>query len=282
MTPADGNEVPSPLTLDDAFAYLYRTYFGTDVKEREELDKLPALLAGCSLFIDVGASLGQYTFSANQTMRGGRILAIEADPDRYAELARNCARWESEGTNRITAIHAAVGDGREPVRFYVTRSQISGGFFPVHERSDAYQPIDVPQVTVDDFYEPGVPTFIKIDVEGGESRVMRGAAAHVAGGSTRFLTEITWWGDRERGTTTLDFLRFLRSRQLAIEKVAKRRTSSYLLTPQPPGSRVWLTYLKVTPLLYATSLWGRLVPRGVRVFRERRLNRRRLRKYAEH
>ena len=266
------------MKLEDAFTHLYRTYFGEGAKEREEIEQLPELLAECRLFIDVGASLGQYTYYANQVLEHGTILAIEADPDRYQELARNCARWAAEGSNTITPIHAAVGDGREPVEFWVTRSQISGGLFPVQERSDAYRPIQVPQVVLDDFHQPGVPTFVKIDVEGAEYRVMRGAARHVAGGTTRFMTEITWWGDRARGQTTLDFLRFLHASRLRIEKMAKRRTSNYLLTPAPPAVTLWLAYLRVAPLLVATSLWGRLVPRSVRILRERALNRRRLAK----
>ena len=270
---------PTP-ELERTFAYLYRTYFGEGVKEAEELALLPGLLAGCELFLDVGASLGQYTFFANRILRGKRIVAIEADPDRYAELAKNCAKWEKEGTNRITVIHSAVGDARDPVRFWVTRTQISGGLFPVAERSDLYRPIEVPQVTVDDFYEPGVPTFIKIDVEGGESRVMRGARRHVEGGHTRFLTEITWWGDRERGFSTASFLRALYGQRLRIAKVARRRTSSYLLTPTEPGTSIWRDYLRAAPLLVATSMWGKLVPERLRVLRERRLNRRRLRKHG--
>jgi FkbM family methyltransferase len=264
---------------DQVFAYLYRTYFGEGTKEKEEIEQLPRVLQGCRLFIDVGASLGQYTFHANRILSGARIIAIEADPDRYAELAKNCATWQAEGTNTITAIHAAVGDSNDQVRFFVTRSQISGGFFPVAERSDAYEPIEVPQVRVDDFREPGVRTFVKIDVEGGESRVMRGAAAHIAAGETSFLTEITWWGDRERGTSTLAFLRFLHGHGLRIAKVARRRTSSYLLTPATHGASVLLDYLRVGPLLIATSLWGRLVPQRLRLLRERRLNQRRLNRF---
>lgn len=265
---------------DEVFAYLYRTYFGEGTKEKEEIEQLPRMLEGCQLFIDVGASLGQYTFYANQILRGARIIAIEADPDRFAELSKNCAKWQAEGNNTITPIHAAVGDSNERVTFFVTRSQISGGFFPVAERSDAYQPIEVPQVRVDDFREPGVKTFVKIDVEGGESRVMRGAAAHVAGRETSFLTEITWWGDRERGTSTFAFLRSLRAQRLHIAKVARRRTSSYLLTPAQPGASVLMDYLRVGPLLVATSMWGRLVPQRLRLWRERRLNQRRLKRFG--
>lgn len=266
------------MELDDAFAHLNRTYFGEDAKEREEIELLPDLLEGCGLFIDVGASLGQYTFYANQTMEGGRILSIEADPHRFEALKENCAEWSEGSSNSIIPIHAAAGDARGTVEFYVTMSQISGGLFPVAERSDAYRPVRVPQVMLDDYYDPGVPTFVKIDVEGAEFRVMRGAERHMEAGHTEFMTEITWWGDRERGQSTLDFLRYLHGHHLRITKMARRRTSNYLLTPAPPDESVWPSYVRVAPLLVATSLWGRLIPKEIRVLRERALNRRRLRR----
>jgi hypothetical protein len=41
-----------------------------------------------------------------------------------------------------------------------------------------------------------------------------------------------------------------------------------------------LDYLRVGPLLIATSLWGRLVPQHLRLMRERKLNQRRLNRLA--
>lgn len=261
-----------PLSIDEAFTHLDRTYFGEDAYEAEEIAQLPVWLDGCELFIDVGASLGQYTYYANQIMEDGRILAIEADPDRYRVLEERCAEWGEGSSNTITPIHAAVGDNHDPISFYVTRTQISGGFFPVPERSDQYRPIEVQQVMVDDFYQPDVKTFVKIDVEGAELRVMQGAERHLNGGHTSFLTEITWWGDRERGYSSADYLRFLRSHALRIEKVAKRHTSGYLLTPADSPSG----YLRVAPLLLAKSWYGRYFPQWIRLLRERALNRRRV------
>jgi FkbM family methyltransferase len=261
------------MDLESAFAHLDRTYFGPDAYERDEIAQLPSRLFNCRVFIDVGASLGQYTFYANQIMRDGQIYAIEADPDRYAVLERRCAEWVQSGTNNITPVHAAAGDSHEPITFYVTKSQISGGFFPVSERSDHYRPISVEQVTVDDFYEPGAQTFVKIDVEGAELRVMRGATRHLAGGHTSYLTEITWWGDRERGYTSADYLRYLRSNGLQIEKAAGRHNAGYWLTPGGPSG-----YWRVGPLLVAKSWYGRYFPRRLRLLRERTLNRTRTQK----
>lgn len=268
------------MELQEAFDHLYSTYFGENQHEREEVENFPRLLRDAKIFIDVGASLGMYTFYANRHLQNAKIIAVEADPDRYEELKKNCAKWQAEGSNELIAVHAAMSDERGPIRFFKTGSQISGGFFPVKERSNAYVPIDVPQVLLDDFYEEGVPTFVKVDVEGAELRVLKGADRHLRGGTTRFLMEMHWWGDRARNTTTADVLRFLYEKGFAIEKTVRVHTSNYHLW-SAPGTNVLPGYLKVAPLLLAKSFYGKYVPESVRNLRERALNRRRRRKHQK-
>jgi len=269
------------MELQEAFEHLYSTYFGENQHEREEIENFPTLLRDCRLFIDVGASLGMYTYYANQHLENAKIIAVEADPDRYEELKKNCAKWEAEGTNKIIAVHAAMSDERTPIRFYKTGSQISGGFFPVNERSDAYSEVQVDQVLLDDFYEEGVPTLVKIDVEGAELRVLQGANRHLAGATTRFLIEMHWWGDRDRNTTTADVLRFLYKKNFSIQKTVRVHTSNYHVEPAP-GASVLPGYVRVAPLLLAKAFYGKYVPKRIRNLREQFLNHRRRRKHARH
>ena len=266
------------MDTSEAFEHLYSTYFGENQHERQEIENLPSLLVGKRLFIDVGASLGMFTYFANEAMSDSTIIAVEADPDRYEELVKNCAKWSESSTNTIQAIHAAAGDSREPIRFFKTGTQISGGFFPVNERSAEYQEVQVEQILLDDLHQPGVPTLIKIDVEGAELRVMKGAEAHIAGGTTEFLIETHWWGDRETGSTTVDLLRHLHARKLGIRKTVKVHTSNYLVSPAQSGALAG--YLRVAPLLVAKTVYGKYLPAQVRNLREQRLNRKRRRKHA--
>jgi FkbM family methyltransferase len=264
-----------PSDTNAAFEHLYSTYFGENQHERQEVENFPNLLAGCDLFIDVGASLGMYTYYANEAMENGRIIAIEADPDRYEELARNCEKWSRESSNEITPVFAAAGNSRQPITFFTTGSQISGGFFPVEERSDTWRTVEVPQVLIDDYYEANTTTLVKIDVEGVELRVLEGATTHLASGSTRFLIETHWWGDRDRGLTTLDLLRFLHSHGMDIHKTVKVHTSNYHVFPAARGRSTLPSYARVAPLLLGKVVYGNYVPRSVRDLREHRLNRRR-------
>ncbi len=83
------------------YEVLEQQYFGTNMQERLEIDQLPQILDNVSLFVDVGASLGQYTFFANKALKGARIVAIEADPFRYQHLTEAAASWEKLSSNQI-------------------------------------------------------------------------------------------------------------------------------------------------------------------------------------
>lgn len=180
----------------EVYATLNQAYFSADCHERELLDNLPRLLADARLFVDIGASLGQYTLAASRGMRGGRIIAVEADPLRHEELARNATRWSAESGRAIDAVFAAVSDLRGETTFYTTNSNVSGGLFP-HPTSGevAWQEIRVPCVTLDDLCGDEIPDFIKADIEGAEIRMLKGATRILALGRSVFLLELHAWAD---------------------------------------------------------------------------------------
>lgn len=262
--------------------YLAWTYFGEDALDKEEFDRLADLLQGIDRFIDVGASHGVYTYHASRILEGADIFAIEADPDRFEVLKKNISKWAADTSNRIHPVHAAASDEEErrvsrEATFYKTGTQISGGLFSVPERSDQYSPCKVELVTLDDFLEREARTFVKIDVEGAELRVLKGASGHITEGNTIFLTEISWWGDRPRGTSAFDVLSFCFRSGLRVDR---RLRSDYLLSPEPSRfRRAWSILSCLGSALLIRAIWNRLVPRRVRTWRERRENRRRLSRY---
>ncbi len=260
MTKTPKNEAE----LHEAFDYLYKTYFGELQIEKEEIGDLPSQLEGCGLFIDVGASLGMYTCFANRALENARIIAVEADPDRFRELQNNCEKWQAEGSNEISAVFAAAGDCHQQLEFFKTGSHISGGVFAISERSDSFDKVEVPQIMLDDFYEEGVKTFVKIDVEGAELRVMEGAKRLVESGLSRFTIGIHSWGDKERKKTPMDFLKFVRSQKLAISKSSNNMTANYLFQPSEMGSvALLLNYSRHIPMLLIRQIYRSAVPRSM-------------------
>ncbi|MGE0484119.1 MAG: FkbM family methyltransferase [Gammaproteobacteria bacterium] len=182
---------------EDIYARLNEAYFSDDCHEKALLDNLPRLIRDARLFVDVGASLGQYTLAASRAMRGGRIIAVEADPVRHEELERNCLRWSQDSACDLRAIHGAISDSAGEVVFYTTHSNVSGGLFPHETVADGVQwdPLHVPAFTLDEVCAEAIPDFVKADVEGAEYRLLQGASRILAAGRTVFLLELHGWDD---------------------------------------------------------------------------------------
>lgn len=263
--------------------YLSWTYFSEDALDRAEFRRFADLLRGVTHFIDVGASHGVYTFHASRILEDADILCIEADPERFKILEQNTRTWAAESSNRIRCVNAAASDELDrkaspEITFFTTGTQISGGLFSVVERSGGYQPCQVPVVCLDDFYVEGASTFIKIDVEGGELRVLKGARRHLDSGRARFFTEISWWGDRPRRTTSFDVLRFVSASKMRVDR---RLRSDYLFSPEPSRWKRVLSVARCVPPLLIRYIWNTVVPQPIRVWRERRNNQRRLARYGK-
>jgi FkbM family methyltransferase len=125
-----------------------------------------------AVFFDVGANIGLYAVPACQVVgAAGRVVCFEAHPSTYAFLARNLAR-NCNGT--VTAENMAVGSGpgeiqiafdaRNPGETHIARGD---------ERGDT-----VPMMALDDYCarkEIRRVDYLKIDVEGYETEVLRGA-----------------------------------------------------------------------------------------------------------
>lgn len=194
----------------ELYRLLEQHYFGPEMRERAEIERLPRILEGVQTFVDVGAALGQYTYFANKIMSGGRIYAIEADPVRYARLAELCGKWEMSSNNKIVALHKAVSDTNEPIPFFVSDEDRSGGLFPVEglqgmgEGQFEWREIQVEATTLDAMFSGGPPDMVKVDVEGGEYRVLSGSTNILAQGNTRFIVEVHPWGDPVAGRGPTD------------------------------------------------------------------------------
>ena len=161
----------------DIYEILERAYFSEDPHEKHVIERLPMLLGASRVVVDAGASLGQYSRAMSRILRNGEIHAIEADPVRVQRLRhKNCEQWEKSSTNTVTVHHVALTDRKGTVPYFVTNSDISGGLAP-HEtpRPVDWEEINIPSSTLDDLFPGRAPDFVKIDVEGAELAVLRGA-----------------------------------------------------------------------------------------------------------
>lgn len=189
---------------------LEEQYFGPDMHEREELDLLPGLLKGVSLFADIGASLGPYSYHTNKVLRNSRIVCVEADPVRAHRLQELTQEWTKTSGNQFKVVQAAAADKPGKMEFHLTDKNISGALFqhfvpdPELRASINWRKTEVEVITLDELFREGDPDLIKIDVEGAEYRVLQGARGILQRGKSRFLVEVHPWGDEPIGKTPAD------------------------------------------------------------------------------
>jgi FkbM family methyltransferase len=130
--------------------------------------------------VDVGAHTGRHTFPmAHCVNPGGRILAFEPIPDIAAELrTKLSASPDISGMVKLT--QCALADVSGETNFTLVRSNPGySGLLPRHyDREEQTETIRVTLCRLDDsLAETPTVRYIKIDCEGAELRVLRGASA---------------------------------------------------------------------------------------------------------
>jgi FkbM family methyltransferase len=135
-------------------------------------------VADGATILDVGANIGTTSIMMSRAIKDARIVAIEPTPAGFACLKQNI---EANQIPNCSVIQAAIGDAIGTTLFhqstYIAGSHMVSADHPtIHEESHA---IRVDLLTIDEVVNREhlrKVDFIKIDVEGFEPAVIRGAA----------------------------------------------------------------------------------------------------------
>ena len=241
---------PAPSDLRRLYQELEISYFGDNPQERAEIEHFRRLIAGARVFVDVGASLGQYTRLANEVIKGGDILSLEADPLRFNRLAELCQGWAKTSGNHIVPSHAAICERDGRTSFFVANANVSGGLSLERETENlaqnfAWQEIEIRCMTLDTLLGDLVPDLIKIDVEGAECRVLDGARRLIAKRRTRFFVEVHPWGDRSYHKRPKDVFRSFLRNGYTFRRLGRR----WLFEPGQPGALAHLYAVLFVPVV---------------------------------
>ena len=132
---------------------------------------------------DIGANLGYVTsLMAARTGARGQVFAFEPHPALFGQLSANAARWtSSRDTGRVNLVQSAVSDKRGNGVLGVPDSfgSNSGLAFLVDEKNadSAVKTMPVSLRALDEMFENApCPLVIKIDTEGNEIDVLKGAS----------------------------------------------------------------------------------------------------------
>lgn len=143
-----------------------------------ETSVLKTVLQFGDVVIDVGAFMGSYSLLASKlTGENGRVYAFEPNPDYFKKLKRNILL---NNFHNIQAFDLALSNKKGVVKFYPASSG-SSLVKNVAERliNKKIKPIKVKTITLNDFISKekiGHIDFIKIDVEGWDLQVLKGAS----------------------------------------------------------------------------------------------------------
>lgn len=121
------------------------------------------------LFFDVGANSGSYTILACAAV-GARGVAFEPVPSAYRRLLGNVRI--NNMTTRVECVEKCVGAKTGVVEFTADRDTTNQ---VLTEGDVSMNTITVHQTTLDAETTRGIPTLMKIDVEGYEAEVLAGA-----------------------------------------------------------------------------------------------------------
>jgi FkbM family methyltransferase len=141
-------------------------------------------------FLDVGANVGSYTLLAAGAV-GARVTAIEPIPSTFDALERNIAF--NGLTGRVRAVRCGLSDAPGTLRFTANLDAMNR----VVEPGSQEPGIDVAVRTLDDVVGGDAPALMKIDVEGYERHVLRGARTTLE--DRRLLAAIIEVGSRAAG-----------------------------------------------------------------------------------
>ncbi|MGH9701062.1 MAG: FkbM family methyltransferase [Candidatus Acidiferrales bacterium] len=183
-----------------------------------------ALIRPGDTYFDVGGHIGYHaSLAALRTGPAGRVYAFEADPAMHAKLAANLRQFPW-----ATAVHSAVWERSGTLEFERTSDRDESGWGTLTAVRDLRQGehLRVAATTLDDFCAQAAHVRLdamKIDAEGSELGILRGARATLERFRPIMVMEINQILLRQGGTTPTEIVDFLGGQDYRVYSLGWKR-----------------------------------------------------------
>lgn len=121
------------------------------------------------LFVDIGANVGSYTVLASAVVKA-KTISIEPIPVTFEKLRNNIFYNRLE--HAVSAYNVGIGSRKSMLKFTNTFDTVNHALSP-GEASENF--VEVPVEALDELLGEYMPVLIKVDVEGFELEVLKGA-----------------------------------------------------------------------------------------------------------
>jgi FkbM family methyltransferase len=187
-----------------------RIYFYGDYDERYEAEMVRRLLDEGDTFWDIGANIGYFSLlAARKLNHTGRVVAFEPGRVAYERLQENIGL---NPYHNITAYKLAVTDKAGEAVLYLA-GETADGLASLYDSGGGDKDREACRaVSLDEFSRANnlsPPDFIKIDVEGAEWFVLKGAENLLAASPPLLLLEMKQAALAVSGTSKNDIQEFL-------------------------------------------------------------------------
>lgn len=180
-------------SIEDPYSkdWIVQRFAGGKIHERPVTLMILDALKDAKCFVDCGANLGWYTCLAGEFIPDGLVYGFEMDDLNFKLLRKNVA---VNNFSHVMLYHAALSDtsGSATYRRDETGPNPSNSLSSSVTNRGVSDVITVDAISLDTFFADKAikPDLVKIDVEGAETKVLRGMAVLLKNPRIKLFVEI--------------------------------------------------------------------------------------------
>lgn len=199
---------------DDSFSKVLFISNGHEKLEMEWCKQWLNTVKYKTIVIDCGANIGFFSSYLAQTNSGSEFIAIEGNENTFKHLNSNLSALKLKNVKTIQAI---LAESKE-LKYHIPDIPGKEPWQQAKSLSDS----KVQTVTLDEIAEVSdiIPDLIKIDCEGFEVKILKGASKILKLSNTAFMVECNDYALKEASTSRAELLDLFRSNDYRLYHLA--------------------------------------------------------------